>query len=55
MITVPKLYKQFFVDNNNERKELFALIQKEFKSKKVLYPGSFTHISPLSIFRKSFI
>ncbi|OJF76816.1 MAG: hypothetical protein BKP49_04415 [Treponema sp. CETP13] len=52
MSTMPKLYKKFFVDNNNERKELFALIQQEYQSKKVLYPGSFTHIAPSFYFQE---
>lgn len=42
----PDLYKKYFVDNGNERNELFKLIQKEFDVQKALYPGSFAHITP---------
>lgn len=42
----PDLYKKYFIDNGNERNELFKLIQKEFDIQKALYPGSFVHISP---------
>ena len=45
-IEIPKLYKQYFIDKNDERKKLFENIKNLYKPKKGLYPGSFVHISP---------
>ncbi len=45
-INIPKLYKQYFVDKNEERKVLFEKLKDTYKPQKGIYPGSFVHISP---------
>ncbi|MBN2651505.1 MAG: hypothetical protein JXR63_03905 [Spirochaetales bacterium] len=42
----PQLYKQYFIDKNDERKTLFEKLVKLFPIKKGIYPGSFVHITP---------
>lgn len=42
----PDLYKQFFVDKNDERVDLFRKLVKTYKVRSALYPGSFVQISP---------
>ncbi len=46
MDTIPKLYKQYYLDKNDERKDMFKLLSNHFKLKYGLYPGSFVHITP---------
>lgn len=48
-IEPPKLYKQYFIDKNDERLELFRILKSRFNVKNGIYPGSFVHITP-SIF-----
>src|SRR6056297_395128 len=45
-IETPKLYKQYFVDKKEERKNLFEKLKDIYKPQKGIYPGSFVHISP---------
>jgi len=45
-IKIPKLYKKYFIDKNDERKKLFENIKDLYKPEKGIYPGSFVHISP---------
>lgn len=45
------LYKKFFSERDFERIELFKLVNKSFKISRVLYPGSYVHISPSFIFQ----
>jgi hypothetical protein len=45
-IEIPKLYKQYFVDKSEERKNLFKKLVELYKPRKGLYPGSFVHITP---------
>jgi len=52
MFHIPELYKKYFIDNCNERKDLFELIKKEFQSNKVFYPGCFVHITPSFYFQE---
>ena len=40
------LYKQFFIDKQEERLGLFEALQEHYAPQKGLYPGSFVHISP---------
>ena len=42
----PALYKQFFIDKQEERLGLFAALQEQYAPRKALYPGSFVHITP---------
>ena len=41
-----KLYKKYFIEKNDERKELFRIIKNEFNPSTGLYPGSFVHVTP---------
>jgi len=43
---IPKLYKQYFVDKQDERKMLFEKIVELYNPQKGIYPGSFVHITP---------
>ena len=43
---IPKLYQQYFIDKQDERRELFSLLVKHFPIKSGIYPGSFVHITP---------
>lgn len=45
-----KLYKEFLVEKEFERKEVFAQLQAAFQIKAVLYPGSFVHVTPSFFF-----
>ncbi|MDC7225936.1 MAG: hypothetical protein PQJ61_04130 [Spirochaetales bacterium] len=51
-IEIPKLYKQYFIDKSDERKELFKKINDLYKPQNCIYPGSFVHISPSFYIRK---
>lgn len=44
------LYKEYFIDRNFERLELFQLLLEKYDINKVLYPGSFVHITPSFVF-----
>ena len=44
------LYRSYFVERQFERLDLFQLIADEFEVKRVLYPGSFVHVSPSFVF-----
>jgi len=50
MQPVPELYKKYFIDIGIERLEIFKLIKEKFNINRVLYPGSFVHISPSFFF-----
>jgi len=45
-VDVQGLYRQFYVDNNFERDDLFRSLRSRFNINKALYPGSFVHITP---------
>ena len=45
-----KLYKKFNVDKDYTSIGLFREVQKKFNPKKILYPGSYVHITPSLIF-----
>jgi len=42
----PKLYQQYFVDKQDERRELFSLLAGRLNVQAGIYPGSFVHITP---------
>ena len=42
----PRLYQQYFIDKQDERRGLFQLVTDKFKIKSGIYPGSFVHITP---------
>jgi len=45
------LYRKYFSERDFERIELFLLINRSFEISRVLYPGSYVHISPSFIFQ----
>ncbi len=46
------LYHKYFTDRDFERRELFQLLAGKFNIQRVLYPGSFVHITPSFVFRQ---
>jgi hypothetical protein len=48
-----ELYKEYFVNREFERLDLFQLLAERFDVKSALYPGSFVHITPSFVFRKT--
>lgn len=48
--TVPDLYRKYFVDRKFERLDLFQLLAGKFEIQRVLYAGSFVHITPSFVF-----
>ena len=44
------LYNKYFVERQFERLELFQLIADEFDVQRVLYAGSFVHVTPSFVF-----
>ena len=52
MELIPTLYKKYFIDTGIERLSLFNNIRNDYMCEKVLYPGSFVHISPSFYFQE---
>ena len=48
-----QLYKQYFIDKDFERLELFILLRDLFSINSSLYPGSFIHITPSFVYPKT--
>ncbi len=46
MPEAPPLYRQYFVDKDDERTELFRKVAERYAIKRALYAGSFVQISP---------
>jgi len=44
------LYKKNHIDKDDERLGLFERLKEEYLIKKVLYPGSYAHITPIFVF-----
>ena len=44
------LYRKYYVDTDYERLGLFTLMADRFSSRSVLYPGSFTHVTPAFVY-----
>lgn len=47
---VEQLYKEYYSDREYQQIDLFRLLSEKYQIKKVLYPGSFVHISPAFVF-----
>lgn len=47
---VPELYRKYFLDRNFERLDLFQRIGEKYDIQRVLYPGSYVHITPSFFF-----
>jgi SAM-dependent methyltransferase len=45
-----RLYKQHYVDKDFDRLELFVLLRERYSINRILYPGSFVHITPSFVF-----
>jgi hypothetical protein len=43
-------YKKFYIDRDYEQVDLFRLLKNQYDISKVVYPGSYIHISPSFIF-----
>ncbi|MCB8943719.1 MAG: hypothetical protein H6658_08180 [Ardenticatenaceae bacterium] len=48
--TAVDLYQQHFVDKQFERLDLFQILAEQYGIERVLYPGSFVHITPSFVF-----
>ena len=48
--SVLALYQKYFLDRQFERQDLFQIIADKFTVQRVLYPGSFVHITPSFVF-----
>lgn len=46
----PELYRKFFLDRDFERLDLFLRIDEKYDIQRVLYPGSYVHITPSFFF-----
>jgi len=45
-----ELYKEYFVDKDFERLDLFQLLAEQYNIQSALYPGSFVHVTPSFVF-----
>ncbi|MBD3184003.1 hypothetical protein GF312_17090 [Candidatus Poribacteria bacterium] len=45
-----ELYKKYYIDRDYEYLDLFVKLNQEYEIEKVLYPGSFVHITPSFVF-----
>ncbi len=43
-------YKHYYIDRDYEQVDLFRLLKNDYGIKKVIYPGSYIHISPSFVF-----
>jgi len=48
-----ELYKEYFIERDFERLDLFQLLAERFGVQSTLYPGSFVHITPSFVFPKT--
>ena len=46
----PDLYRKYFIDRDFERLDLFQLLAEKFPIQRVLYPGSFVHVTSSFVF-----
>jgi hypothetical protein len=46
MKNIPGLYQNYHAGTNDERLELFDIVQAEFSAESFLYPGCFVHVTP---------
>ena len=44
------LYRQYYVERDYERLDLFQLLSNHYDIQRVLYPGSFVHITPSLVY-----
>ena len=48
--SILNLYQKHFVDKQFERLDLFRILNESFAIRRVLYPGSFVHVTPSFVF-----
>ncbi len=53
MTDLINLYNEYYVERGFERLGLFQLMEEKFHPQKVLYPGSFVHITPSFVFPRT--
>jgi hypothetical protein len=46
-----KMYKKYYIERDYEQVDLFRLLKDNFEISRVIYPGSYVHISPSFIFQ----
>ena len=44
------LYKEYFIDREFERLDVFQILQEKYQIKSAIYPGSFVHVSPAFVY-----
>jgi hypothetical protein len=49
-IPAPHLYRKYFIDRDFERLGLFQLLAEKYNVQRVLYAGSFVHVTPSFVF-----
>jgi hypothetical protein len=49
-IPAPHLYRKYFIDRDFERLDLFQLLAEKYNVQRVLYAGSFVHVTPSFVF-----
>jgi len=49
-VPVAKLYNHYYIDRKFERLNLFRQIQQKYGDQRVLYPGSYVHITPSFVY-----
>ncbi|AHC15942.1 hypothetical protein [Salinispira pacifica] len=49
---IPKLYDQYFVKKEDERRHLFQILSERFNLESGIYPGSFVHLTPAFYIRE---
>lgn len=47
---ITQTYKKYYSDRDYEQIDLFRLIKNDWKIERVIYPGSYVHVSPSFIF-----
>ena len=52
-INAINLYQKHHLDKGDERLEMFVIIAKYFNIERILYPGSFVHVTPSFVFPKA--
>lgn len=49
-VPISKLYNHYYIDRKFERLNLFRQVEAKYGGKRVLYPGSYVHITPSFVY-----
>ena len=49
-VDIIKIYQKYYIDRDYEQVDLFRILNSTYEISKVIYPGSYVHISPSFIF-----